>query len=617
MSNEPGVFKRFFKGLWNTINFSRQFVINLVFILIVVMFIGVIFSDEGEIEIAQSSALVLDLSGDVVEQKKYQDPTAELINSMQNNQKSPEVLLSDILLVVNHATSNDKIKVIVLDLKGMNKAGLNKLKAIGSALEAFKAAGKKIIAVADYYSQNQYYLASYADEINMNPMGGVFIDGYSYYSLYYKEALAKLKVSQHIFKVGKFKSAVEPYIREDMSDAAKEANSAWLNELWSVYKTDIALRRDVPASNFDENLDDLLAKLKVVEGDFAQYALDNKWVDGLKSRQEMRQQLIDLVGDDGDHSFERVYFEEYLTLVKPPFAFDNPMLDKVAVVVAKGVIQDGHRKAGEIGGDSTAKLLRKARLDETVKAVVLRVDSPGGSAFASEIIRKEVDALKADGKPVIASMGSVAASGGYWISASANEIWASPTTITGSIGIFGMFMTFENSLKTLGIASDGVGTTEMAGMSLLRPLNPKIGDVIQLNIEKGYSRFINLVAQNRNMTPQAVDKIAQGRVWTGTMALQLGLVDKLGTLDDAIVAAADLASLTTYDIKVVEQELSAKDKLIQQLFSDSDAKATANNNAQTIGVQGLMQMLDQQLSVINQFNDPQHMYVHCTVCDIE
>ncbi|MFT5164557.1 MAG: protease-4, partial [Alteromonadaceae bacterium] len=531
--------------------------------------------------------------------------------------KHPEVLVSDALLVINHATTDDRIKVIVLDLKGMSRSGLNKLKVIGSALEQFKAAGKKIIAIGDYYSQNQYYLASYADEITMNPMGGILIDGYSRYSLYYKEAFAKLKVTQHIFKVGKFKSAVEPYIREDMSPEAKEANIAWLDELWTVYKTDIAARRNMSASNFDENLDDLITKLKVVDGDFGQYALTNQWVDSLKSREQIRQQLIELVGDDGDDNFEQVNYSDYLSVVKPPFAFDNPMLDKVAVIVAQGVIQDGHRKSGEIGGDSTAKLLRKARLDDTVKAVVLRVDSPGGSAFASEIIRQEVEALKAQGKPVIASMGSVAASGGYWISATANEIWASPTTITGSIGIFGMFMTFENSLKTIGISSDGVATTEMAGISLLRPLNPKIGDVIQLNIEKGYQRFLNLVAQGRDMTPEDVDKIAQGRVWTGTMALKLGLVDKLGTLDDAIVAAADMASLKTYDIKVIEQALSAKDKFFRELFGNSDASADNSGNAQSFGVQAMMQMLDQQLSVIGQFNDPQHAYVHCQVCDIQ
>ncbi|MFT4928483.1 MAG: protease-4 [Phenylobacterium sp.] len=619
MSNEtkPGIVKRFFQAIWDTINFSRRFFVNVFFVIILVLFIDLIFSDDKAVKIAAQSALVLDLSGNVVEQKKYQDPTSEFINSMQDAKKAPEVLLSDALLVINHATTNDKIKLMVLDLHGMNTAGLNKLKAIGSALEDFKATGKKIIAVGDYYSQNQYYLASYADEIIMNPMGGIIIDGYSYYSLYFKDALAKLKVTQHVFKVGKFKSAVEPYIREDMSPEAKEANIAWLNELWSVYKQDITQRRNMPVGNFDENLDDVLSKLKSVDGDFAQYALNNHWVDALKSRQEMRQYLIEHVGEDADHSFERVYFDEYLSLVKPPFAFDNPMLDKVAVIIAKGTIVDGHRKAGSIGGDSTAKLLRTARLDDSVKAVVLRVDSPGGSAFASEIIRKEVDALKADGKPVIASMGSVAASGGYWISASANEIWASPTTITGSIGIFGMFMTFENSLKTLGVSSDGVATTEMAGASLLRPLNPKLGDVIQLNVEKGYRRFINLVAENRNMSPEDVDKVAQGRVWTGAMALKLGLVDKLGTLDDAIQAAADLASLTSYDIKLVEQELSSKDKLLKQLFHDSDASADTTSSAQTFGVHNVMQMFNQQLSVLNQFNDPQHMYVHCAVCEID
>jgi protease-4 len=534
---------------------------------------------------------------------------------LKQGRKNPEVLLSDILLVINKASKDERIKVMVLDLKSMGGIGLSKLQAIGAALDSFKATGKKIIAIGDYYSQNQYYLASHADEITLNPLGGVLLNGYGYYTLYYKEALAKLKVTQHIFKVGKFKSAVEPYSRTDMSAEAKEANKAWLGALWTAYKEDVAKHRNIDSSNFDESLGPYLDKLKAVDGDFGQYALNHNWVDSLKSREEVRLQLIDLVGESYSHSYNKVDFDNYLALAKPRFKLENPLTDKVALIVAKGVIMDGYRKAGETGGDSTSKLLRQARLDSSVKAVVLRVDSPGGSAFASEVIRKEIDALQAQGIPVVASMSSVAASGGYWISASADEIWAAPTTITGSIGIYGMFMTFENSLKTLGVNSDGVATTEMASLSLFRPLKPQIGDIIQLNIEKGYQRFIGLVAKSRDMSLEAVHEIAQGRVWTGAMAHQLGLVDKLGNLQDALDSAATLASLDNYDVKLIEQELSASDKFYRDLLgvSSSEVRQQMPSN-NVLSLDNVMQQITGPFEVLKQFNDPQHAYVHCEVC---
>jgi protease-4 len=519
--------------------------------------------------------------------------------------------------VINKATEDDRIKVLVLDLKSMGRAGLNKLQTIGQALEQFKASGKKVFAIGDYYSQNQYFLASFADQINVNPMGAILLDGYGYYSLYYKEALSKLKVTQHIFKVGKFKSAVEPYSREDMSAAAKEANKAWLTALWNVYKEEVAKQRNIDVTNFDEDLDQLLEKLRQVEGDFGQYALNNHWVDALTTREDFRQQMIKLVGENAERDYNQVNFDDYLSLVKPPYVFDNPMTDKVALVVARGTIQDGYKKAGTIGGDSTATLLREARMDKTVKAVVLRVDSPGGSAFASEVIRKEIDALQAQGTPVIASMSSVAASGGYWISASADEIWAAPTTITGSIGIYGMFMTFENSLKTLGISSDGVATTEMAGISPFRALKPKIGDIIQLNIDRGYQRFIELVAKHRNMSVSAVDEVAQGRVWTGTMALELGLVDKLGNLNDAIKAAAQMASLEHYDIKRIEQELSTKDKFYRNLFDMDETSTPTTQSIHELSIDSVLGQITSQLNQLKQFNDPQFMYAHCPTCEID
>ncbi len=616
---QTGHSRGFFRLLWDAINFSRRLLVNIIFVLFVIVIIVAITSEKDQLTVPSSAALVLNPAGRVVEQLEYVDPAEELLNQELNNQyrSNAEVLLGDVVKVIDNAAQDKRIKVLVLKLGAFGGGGLNKLKTIGDALERFKASGKQIIAIGDYYTQNQYYLASYADEIILNPMGGVLIDGFGIEQLYYKEALAKLKVSRHIFKVGKFKSAVEPYDRQNMSEEAKLANQVWLDELWQNYKTHIATQRNMPESNFDESLDDYLAKLRQTQGDMAQYALDNQWVDSLKSRQQINQQLVDLVGSDNNNRYNQVDYYDYLGLVKPPVVLDNPFSDKVAVVVARGQIFDGNQKAGSVGGDSTANLLRRARLDKTVKAVVLRVDSPGGSAFASEIIRKEIDALQQAGKPVVASMSSVAASGGYWISASTDEIWASPTTITGSIGIYGMFMTFENSLSAIGVSSDGVATTEMANFSVYSPLEPKLGEVIQLNIEKGYQRFIELVANNRNMTTEQVNEIAQGRVWTGATAKKLGLVDQLGDLDQAIASAASKASLGDYDVKVIEQELSARDQFYRDWFGVSTQPASTSkvNVNKAFDANQMLMAFKQQLDMLTRFNDPQHMYVHCEVCE--
>lgn len=614
---KSGTSRGFFRFIWDGVNFFRRLIVNLIFILIVVLIFSYATSEDESVKIASGSALLLDPSGTIVEQLSYRDPTSEYLNQEFGNgmQDNPEVLLSDLLLVIDNATRDDRIQVMVLNLQRLAGGSLNKLRAVGTALEQFKAAGKRIVAIGDYYTQSQYYLASHADEVFLNPMGGVLIDGFGVHRMYYKDALAKLKVTRHIFKVGKFKSAVEPYTRSDMSEQAKLANKAWLDELWAEYKQDVAQRRGMELDNFDESLDDYLLKLRQSEGDMGQYAVTNQWVDALKSRKEVLDHLVNLVGSNGSNSYNKIDLDDYLTMVKPPMVIDNPLTDKIGVVIAKGTILDGHHKAGTVGGDSTAKLLRRARLDDDIKAVVLRVDSPGGSAFASEVIRKEIDSLQAVGKPVIASMGSVAASGGYWISASADQIWASPTTITGSIGIYGMFLTFENSLNALGVTSDGIATTELADVSLARPINPKFGDIIQLNLERGYERFLTLVAEHRNMTVEQVNEIAQGRVWTGVKAHELGLVDKLGTFDDAINAAADMASLSNYDVKLIEQELSTRDQFYKNLLEVTEDVAPTVSSNKASGLNQLLVNLKAQIDMLTRFNDPQNLYIHCEVCE--
>jgi len=633
MNNNPGIIRRIFSSLWRALTITRSVVINLVFFILFFGFIAVLFSGEEQIQVPEKTALVLNLVGDVVEQKREVDPMeAFLSEAMEQKEDKPEVLLSDIIDVIGKAKKDDRVEILVLQLQGLNKAGLTKLQDIAKALEDFKTSGKQVIALGDQFSQDQYYLASTANNIWLNPQGFMLLDGYGRYKMYFKSALEKLSINQHIFRVGTFKSAVEPFIRDDMSDAAKEANKLWLADLWMQYKEDVAKRRGFSVENFDENIDTLVSKFSAAESSFAKYALNNNWVDQLKSRQEMRSELIDLVGKNkkGD-SYSHIGYKNYITATSSPLA-DSAELsdvanDKVAIIVAKGTILDGTQKPGTIGGDSTAKLLRKARNNDKVKAVVLRVDSPGGSAYASEIIRQEVELLKKAGKPVIASMGTYAASGGYWISAPADKIYAAPSTITGSIGIFGMMMTFEDSLSKMGIHTDGVGTTDIAGFGPTQTLTPGMANLFQLSINRGYQEFIQLVASNRNMTLEAVDAIAQGRVWSGKKAKELGLVDELGNLTDAVVAAANLANLDQYDTLLIEKEQSSRNKIVQQLlgksasivsyFNPGEAELTidlATNTVTSAPLSQFINMMTSELSQLEQFNDPQGRYTLCVAC---
>jgi protease-4 len=621
MSEKKSWTKSFFIGSWNVINFTRKFVLNLIFfIILIAIIIGISNSSGGKIIVPKSSALVLNLSGNLVIEQQYVDPAEKFAaEAFGQGTDNPEILVRDLVKVINNAKEDKRIKTLVLQLGGLGGGGLDKMRLVAEALTDFKTSGKPVYAMGDYYGQNQYYLAAHADKLYLNPMGAMIIEGYGRYRMYYKEGLEKLRASVHVFKVGKFKSAVEPYLRDDMSPEARLANEAWMNELWSQYKSDVAIARNMDVSNFDEKLDQLIPKFESVKGDFAEYALQNGWVDGLRSRNEFREEMVALLGEaDTKEGYDTVNYEKYLSLITPQISLPESAKDKVAIVIAKGTILDGNQKPGTIGGDSTAALLREARLDDKIKAVVLQVDSGGGSAFASEVIRKEIDLIKAAGKPVVASMATYAASGGYWISASADEIFAEPSTITGSIGIFGMMTTFERTLEYVGVRTDGVGTTELAGMSPTRGLSPGVKQIIQMNIERGYERFINLVATERRMTAQAVDQIAQGRVWIGTQALELGLVDKLGNLQDAIEAAAGLAKLEDYDTKYIARTLSDKE-LFWQSFLAGTASIFSGLDVEpkTSAFQEILAKVDTDLKQFTQLNDPLATYAMCIECQVD
>ncbi len=575
-------------------------------------------SEEGQVKIPQESALTLDLRGNIVIQKVAISPLDEFLEeALEQSNDNPEVLLQDVIYTIENAQQDNRIKALVLNLQGLGSAGLDKLQQIGDAIDRFKASGKPVYAIGDYFTQNQYYLASRANHVYLNPEGFMMLEGYNRYRLYFKEALAKLKVSTHIFRVGTYKSAIEPYIRDDMSEAAKESNLAWLTSLWNVYKADVAKARNIELDNFDESLEVFNAKFDEANGDYALYAQQNGWVDALKTRNEIRAELADLVGTNKSTlGYNNVSYKNYLKVIKAPFPIVNNTADKVGIVVAKGTILNGTQKAGTIGGDSTAHMLRRARLDSSVKAVVLYVDSPGGSAFASEIIRQEVELLKEAGKPVVASMSTYAASGGYWISASADQIWASPATITGSIGIFGMFMTFEDTLDYLGVRTDGIGTTDIGALTPTAALKPQMANIIQRSIEHGYDEFISLVAQQRNMTKENVDEIAQGRVWIGQTAKELGLVDELGNLDDATKAAADLAELETYDTKYFEQSLSPREKFWQEIFGIASVWfSDIYFDSQDSKLIGMFKQLAREFDAVTKLNDPKGVYAFCIYCE--
>jgi protease-4 len=612
--------KAIFTGMWSALNFSRRLVFNIIFVAIIIgLFIAALSGDSDKLTVPQSSALVLNLKGSLVIEKQFVDPGEEFFQQVLGGaQANPEILVRDLVKVIENAAEDKRIKALILSLDGFGGGGLDKLAKVSQAMQVFKDAGKPIYAMGNAYSRNQYHLASQADAIYLHPMGSVLLEGYSSYGNYFKEGLENIKASTHVFKVGKFKSAVEPYTRNDMSDEAKEANIAWLGELWSQYKDDIASARPFETENFDETFDILLTKFAAVEGDFAQYALNHGWVDGLRTKHEFRSEMTELLGaGDDDKPYNSISFNNYLDIVNPALPSVPSQKDKVAIVVAKGTILDGSQKPGTIGGDSTAALLRKAREDDTVKAVVLQVDSGGGSAFASEVIRNEVVLLKQAGKPVIASMGTVAASGGYWISASADHIIAEPSTITGSIGIFGMFTTFENSLKYLGVYSDGVSTTELNGIAVDRELADGYKQLIQMSIEQGYDKFISLVANERNMTKEAVNEVAQGRVWIGTQALELGLVDELGGLGLAVEKAAELASLEDFETSYVSRTMTAQEIFIQNLFKNAQAVlGDAKIQVPSHPLMKVAQQLEQELGIYAELNDPMSTYILCMECKV-
>ncbi len=556
---------------WRVINTSRVIFLNVLFLVLVYVLYVTFLQPPELFRLKPKTTLVIRPYGNVVEQYT----TTPLDRALQQaaGQDQSETRLRDILEAIHRAAGDKDIVQLVIDPNYMWGIGLAALKDIENAVDAFRSTGKPVIALAGNLTQNQYYLASLADEVWLNPNGVVFIDGYSNYRHFYREGLDKLAVEINLFRVGKYKSAMEPFIRDDMSPAAREAGKSWLGSLWQQYLEGVSKHRGILVESLQAAINDLPDQIEAAHGDFAQYALKLGLVDRLMTAPQARQALAQSgTPDQAGDSYRAVDMQDYLNLTKARTAGSSAK--HIAVIIAEGDIVNGRQPPGRIGTISTAEQLRRVARDDKVAALVLRINSPGGDAYAAQAIRQEIQQVRDAGKKVVVSMGNVAASGGYMIAMAADEVWASPATITGSIGVFGMLPTFSGTLAKIGVHTDGFGTTDIAGkIRLDRPLDPSMARVLQAATERVYRQFVAMVKRARGIDTLAeVEAVAQGRVWSGQQAADRRLVDKTGTFQDAIKAAARIAGLgNTYQLDWVEPERSALD----QFFSDFVAKVVS------------------------------------------
>ncbi len=590
------------------------------FVMLMLVFLWIGATSDNRPSVPRGAALVLAPSGVIVEQVRVPDPAEVIIQEYSNSAPPAETSIHDILAVLERAARDDRIPGLVIFTDQMVGAYPAALHTVAEAIREFKKSGKPVYAVSSSYNQSDYLLAAQANKVYLNNYGSVLLTGYGRYTNYYKGLLDKIEANVNVFRVGTFKSAVEPFIRSDMSPAAKEANMAYMSVLWDHYISDVESAREMKAGSLKASINTVSANLRAAGGDFALLAKNGGLVDEISARHEWRSELISEFGAGSGSSFKQIGMDQYLAATENMAKSSG---STIAVITAQGPIIMGEGGAEVAAAETIVNHIRNARRNNAVKAIVLRVDSPGGSAFASELIRQELLAAKADGLPVIASFASLAASGGYWISANADEIWAQPTTITGSIGIFGMIPTFEKTLAKVGINNDGVGTTELAGTSTSRELNDTVKDLIQQNIEQGYRRFLDIVAEGRGMTPADVDKIAQGRVWAGETAKELGLVDHLGNFDDAIKAAARAAGIEDDKYRPVfyRDSISSMDQLMINMFTFAGVKSkAAQNPTGSLGTSSIARFAEELKTEANKlmmFNDPIGQYVLCTDCSVK
>jgi protease IV len=588
-----------FSKAWWLLDGTRRALMNLLVLLLIILFVVALMT-RGPKPLGDKTTLVLKLDGNLVEQFSG-SPREQLTAQAQGRSVPHQTRLRDVLAVLEQAAKDDKISAVLLDVDELQGAGMAGLHEVVAALQGFRKSGKPVYAYADSYSQRGYFVAAQASEVYLHPMGLVGIEGFGRYRTYYKDALDRIGVTPNVLKVGTYKSFAEPYTANGPSPATQEAEGLVYGELWSGFTGSIEAARKLEAGSISKSINELPALLAAAQNDPAKLALQAKLVDGLKTRDQMRELLIAKgAKDEESKSFRQVSASQYLTFVKDAGA-PNKLQPGIGIVVAEGEIVDGDAGPGRIGGDSTARLIRKAREDEAIKAVVLRVNSPGGSAFASEIVRRELELTRQAGKPVVVSMGDVAASGGYWISMASDAVIADPGTITGSIGVFGILPTAEGLMDKLSLHTGGVTTTWLAGgYDPRRPLDPRLKAAVQASIENIYSRFTTLAAQSRKSTPEKIDAVAQGRIWTGSQAKERGLIDRLGSFSDAVQAAVQLAKLEVKAgekprLTYVERELSRSERLLASLTDTLAPSITAS-----LGLDALPAPVREELAVLKE-----------------
>jgi protease-4 len=607
---------RFFGGISTFLQRVRLVLVNTltaIVLIVLLLSLGSLFSQRDTFEMPESGALRVALEGSLVDQETYVDPADMLFNP----DLPSETLVYELVQAIEAAASDPRINSMTLVLDDLESAGMSKIQEVGNAILAFRESGKPVIAVADNFSQQQYLLASYADRILMHPMGIVEVVGISSYNTYMAEALEKLKVDVHVFRTGPHKNAVEPFIANEMSPETREQSQRLIDELWGQYTQGIMQRREISPEDLFKYTHEMDQALLKGDRSLGEIARDLNLVDELVTRDQLMAEIQAVAGanEAGDfYNFTNAigYYHNEVNDVPT----DSP---RVGYLVAKGQILDGVQSPGSIGGDSLAYQLKQARLNDELSALVLRVDSPGGSAFASEVIRRELELFREANIPVVVSMSSVAASGGYWISTPANEIWATASTITGSIGAFAVVPVVDRSLGSLGLNTDGVDTTPLSSAFRLdKPLSDQAKSIFQSQIDFLYSEFLQIVSDGRDMPIEQLEPIAGGRVWTGTQALDLGLVDHLGDQFDAIESAASLASISdNYQVYRIEPQLTFIEQLVRDLFGQLSVTLASISGEQRWyqKIVALFIELPEQTNLL--LSDPQNQYLHCNQCLLE
>jgi protease IV len=611
---------RILSAIWRGLDRLRR-LLHLLLLLFIFVLI-VVAAMEDRVPVPPAAALVIAPKGNLVDQLSG-DPLTRTVARARGTPLQ-ETLARDIIEALHAARDDGRIKAVVLQLDGMAGAGLSKLQEIAAEIAHFKESGKTVIAIGDSFSRDQYYLAAQADRVYMHPMGMVLVDGYSRYLPYYKSALDKLYIDYNVWTVGEYKSFVEPITRDSMSPQDEEASRAYLGALWRAYQADVTTARKLPAPALQSYADDMVTLLQNAGGDTAKLAMDYGLIDELLTRDAMRERIRTAVGEETAAANRA---DEYTSIGLDDYVHSLNLdakgarhSDKVAVIVASGTILDGRQPPGSIGGDSLAEQVRKTRIDSSVKALVLRVDSGGGSAFASDVILRELQLFKDSGRPLVVSMSSVAASGGYWISMAANEIWANPTTLTGSIGVGATIATFPRTLAAVGVHIDGIGTTQLAGgFDATRPMNDVVKGLIRQSVTNTYSEFVTKVAEHRSRPVEQIEAAAQGRVWVGTDALERGLVDHLGTFADSVKAAATLAKLGEgrYSVEYVEPDLSFSERLAMSFATEAIPLADKAFGLPkwSAAVAQAVEAALEPLAFIARWNDPRGVYAYC-LCDV-